>query len=143
MRCIGMAERGLELMISRVTDPSRRTFGKNLSEHGTVIADIATSRIEIDQARFLVLSAAKKIDEAKAKGAMKEISMAKVNRPKCCNFGVVLTVFPCRSLLQPCCWTYWTAQCKHTVLEEFHRILLLLTFTLQLVLSVTLTVQMR
>ncbi|KAL1927395.1 hypothetical protein VTP01DRAFT_4024 [Rhizomucor pusillus] len=81
MRCIGMAERGLELMISRVTDPSRRTFGKNLSEHGTVIADIATSRIEIDQARFLVLSAAKKIDEAKAKGAMKEISMAKIAAP--------------------------------------------------------------
>lgn len=78
MRCIGMAERALELMISRVTDPSRRTFGKNLAEHGTVIADIATSRIEIDQARFLVLNAAKKIDEVKAKGAMKEISMAKV-----------------------------------------------------------------
>ncbi|KAI9488340.1 acyl-CoA dehydrogenase/oxidase [Zychaea mexicana] len=81
MRCIGMAERGLDLMLARVTDPTRRTFGKNLAEHGTVIADIATSRIEIDQSRFLVLNAAKKIDEAKAKGAMKEISMAKISAP--------------------------------------------------------------
>ncbi|KAI8147316.1 acyl-CoA dehydrogenase/oxidase [Fennellomyces sp. T-0311] len=81
MRCIGMAERGLDLMIARVTDSSRRTFGKTLGEHGTVVADIATSRIEIDQARFLVLNAAKKIDEVKAKGAMKEISMAKIAAP--------------------------------------------------------------
>lgn len=67
-------------MIARVTDPSRRTFGKNLAEHGTVIADIALSRIEIDQVRFLVLNAAKKIDQVKAKGALKEISMAKVKK---------------------------------------------------------------
>ncbi|CEJ03013.1 Putative Acyl-CoA dehydrogenase [Rhizopus microsporus] len=73
MRCIGMAERALDLMLNRVTDTTRRTFGKVLAEHGTIVADIATSRIEIDQARYLVLSAARKIDEAKAKGAMKEI----------------------------------------------------------------------
>ena len=73
-----MAERSLEYMLARVTDPSKRTFGKSLSEHGTVVADIATSRIEIDQSRFLVLNAAQKIDEVKAKGALKEISMAKV-----------------------------------------------------------------
>ena len=78
MRCIGKAERALELMLARVTDPSKRTFGKSLSEHGTIVADIANSRIEIDQSRFLVLSAARKIDEAGAKGAKKEISMAKV-----------------------------------------------------------------
>ncbi|KAI8973950.1 acyl-CoA dehydrogenase/oxidase [Pilobolus umbonatus] len=81
MRCIGMAERGLELMLNRVTDPSRRTFGKVLAEHGTIVADIATSRIEIDQARFLVLSAARKIDMVQAKGAMKEIGMAKIVAP--------------------------------------------------------------
>ncbi|GAA5796829.1 acyl-CoA dehydrogenase/oxidase [Helicostylum pulchrum] len=81
MRCIGMAERGLELMINRVTDPNRRTFGKTLAEHGTIVTDIATSRIEIDQCRFLVLSAARKIDQAKAKGAMKEIGMAKIVAP--------------------------------------------------------------
>ncbi|KAI9247509.1 acyl-CoA dehydrogenase/oxidase [Phascolomyces articulosus] len=81
MRCIGKAERALELMIARVTDPSRRTFGKGLAEHGTIVADIAQSRIEIDQARFLVLSAAQKIDEVQAKGAKKEISMAKIAVP--------------------------------------------------------------
>ncbi|KAI8890039.1 acyl-CoA dehydrogenase NM domain-like protein [Backusella circina FSU 941] len=81
MRCIGMAERGLDLMLTRVTDPTRRTFGKILADHGTIVADIATSRIEIDQARFLVLSAARKIDQVKAKGAMKEIGMAKIVAP--------------------------------------------------------------
>jgi acyl-CoA dehydrogenase len=81
MRCIGMAERGLDLMLTRVTDPTRRTFGKILADHGTIVADIATSRIEIDQARFLVLSAARKIDFVKAKGAMKEIGMAKIVAP--------------------------------------------------------------
>ncbi|KAI9322628.1 acyl-CoA dehydrogenase/oxidase [Dichotomocladium elegans] len=81
MRSIGMAERGLEYMIARVTDPSRRTFGKNLAQHGTVIQDIAISRIEIDQTRFLVLNAAKRIDEVQAKGALKEISMAKIATP--------------------------------------------------------------
>ncbi|CDS08087.1 hypothetical protein LRAMOSA02036 [Lichtheimia ramosa] len=81
MRCIGMAERSLELMITRVTDPSRRTFGKQLSEHGTIVQDIAMSRIEIDQARYLVLGAAQKIDQEKAKGAMKMISMAKIVAP--------------------------------------------------------------
>ncbi|ORE04996.1 acyl-CoA dehydrogenase NM domain-like protein [Rhizopus microsporus var. microsporus] len=81
MRCIGMAERALDLMLNRVTDTTRRTFGKVLAEHGTIVADIATSRIEIDQARYLVLSAARKIDEAKAKGAMKEIGMAKIVVP--------------------------------------------------------------
>ncbi|KAG0167140.1 hypothetical protein DFQ28_007267 [Apophysomyces sp. BC1034] len=81
MRCIGSAERALDLMLARVTDPSRRTFGKTLAEHGTIVVDIATSRVEIDQARFLVLNAAKKIDQAMAKGAMKEISMAKIVAP--------------------------------------------------------------
>ena len=36
MRAIGMAERTLDVMIARVTDPSRRTFGRILARHGTV-----------------------------------------------------------------------------------------------------------
>ncbi|CAJ0625639.1 5380_t:CDS:2 [Entrophospora sp. SA101] len=44
MRSIGMAERGLELMLLRVTDPSRRTFGKLLAEHGTIVSDIANAQ---------------------------------------------------------------------------------------------------
>ncbi|KAI8328512.1 acyl-CoA dehydrogenase/oxidase [Chlamydoabsidia padenii] len=81
MRTIGMAERALEYMMVRVTDPARRTFGKGLYEHGTIVSDIARSRIEIDQTRFLVLNAAQKIDEGNAKGALKEISMAKIAAP--------------------------------------------------------------
>jgi acyl-CoA dehydrogenase len=45
---------------------------------GTVIADIAKSRAEIEGARLLVLSAALQIDKYKAKGALKEIGIAKV-----------------------------------------------------------------
>ncbi|KAG0267645.1 hypothetical protein DFQ27_008548 [Actinomortierella ambigua] len=81
MRAIGMAERTLELMIERVTDPSRRTFGKILARHGTVAADVARMRIEINAARLMVLQAADKIDKTDAKGAMRDIAMAKVLVP--------------------------------------------------------------
>ncbi|KAL5508316.1 hypothetical protein ACEPAH_5935 [Sanghuangporus vaninii] len=77
MRSIGAAQRALDIMLQRVTDPSRKTFGKFLYEHGTVISEIARSRAEIDMARMLVLSAAIQIDKYKAKGALKEIGMAK------------------------------------------------------------------
>jgi acyl-CoA dehydrogenase len=49
---------------------------------GTVVADIAHSRAEIDQARLLVLAAARQIDKHGAKGALKEIGLAKVS---CCR----------------------------------------------------------
>ncbi|EAU84567.2 acyl-CoA dehydrogenase [Coprinopsis cinerea okayama7 len=77
MRSIGHAQRALDLMLQRVTDPGRKTFGKYLYEHGTVVADIAKSRAEIEGARLLVLSAALQIDKFKAKGALKEIGIAK------------------------------------------------------------------
>ena len=73
-----MASRALDLMITRVTDPVRKTFGKFLFEHGTIVAGIAQSRMEIEQARLLVLSAALQIDLVRAKGAMKDIGMSKV-----------------------------------------------------------------
>ncbi len=81
MRSIGLAEAALALMLERVTDPSRTTFGKFLYQHGTVVADLARSRIEIDAARLLVLSAANNIDKVRAKGAKKDIGMAKVLVP--------------------------------------------------------------
>ncbi|OCH94256.1 acyl-CoA dehydrogenase NM domain-like protein [Obba rivulosa] len=77
MRCVGAASSALDLMIQRVTDPAKKTFGKFLYEHGTVVAEIAKSRAEIDAARLLVLSAAAQIDRHKAKGALKEIGIAK------------------------------------------------------------------
>jgi len=81
MRSIGMAQAALDLMIQRVTDPNRKTFGKHLYEHGTIIANIAKSRAEIDSARLLVLSAAHQIDKVKAKGAKKDIGIAKFTVP--------------------------------------------------------------
>ncbi|EJD01090.1 acyl-CoA dehydrogenase NM domain-like protein [Fomitiporia mediterranea MF3/22] len=77
MRCIGVAQKALDTMILRVTDPSRKTFGKYLYQHGTVISNIAQSRADIEGARLLVLSAALQIDKYHAKGALKEIGMAK------------------------------------------------------------------
>lgn len=77
MRSIGAASRALDLMIQRVTDPTRKTFGKFLYQHGTVVAEIAKSRAEIESARLLVLSAALQIDKQRAKGALKEIGIAK------------------------------------------------------------------
>ncbi|RPB05681.1 acyl-CoA dehydrogenase NM domain-like protein [Choiromyces venosus 120613-1] len=81
MRAVGAAERALEYMIARVNDPSRKTFGKLLSEHGTILEWIARSRIEIDAGRLLVLNAADKIDNSDAKGAMSLIAQAKVYVP--------------------------------------------------------------
>ncbi|PCH41400.1 acyl-CoA dehydrogenase NM domain-like protein [Wolfiporia cocos MD-104 SS10] len=77
MRSIGAAQYALDLMVERVTNPAKKTFGKFLHEHGTVVAEIAHSRAEIESARLLVLSAALQIDKAKAKGALKEIGIAK------------------------------------------------------------------
>lgn len=79
MRSIGTAERALNMMLERVSDPARKTFGKMLKEHGTIVGDIAKSRSEIDASRLLVLTAAHRIDIARAKGAMKDIGIAKVS----------------------------------------------------------------
>lgn len=79
MRAIGMSEVCLELMAARSQE--RKTFGKHLYQHGSVAEWIARSRIEIEQARLLVLKAASMIDEVGARGARKEISMIKVIAP--------------------------------------------------------------
>ncbi len=79
MRAIGMAEVCLDLMVARSQE--RKTFGKYLYQHGSIGEWIARSRIEIEQARLLVLKAAAMIDQIGAQAARKEISMIKVIAP--------------------------------------------------------------
>ena len=79
MRLVGMAERALELMCRRSL--VRKAFGKLLSDQGVTSERIANARILIDQARFLVLNAADRMDKVGNKAAKKEIAMIKVAAP--------------------------------------------------------------
>ena len=80
MRSIGQCELALELMCDRAAE--RRTFGVYLHQHGTVAEWIALSRIEIEQARLLVLKAAWLMDRDGPKAAAREISMIKALVPR-------------------------------------------------------------
>ncbi len=76
MRCIGGAERALELMCRRAN--SRYTHGSLLADKSVVQNWVAESRMEIDAARLMVLHAAWKMDTVGKKEARQEIAMIKV-----------------------------------------------------------------
>src|SRR5205823_9749972 len=80
MRLIGLAERALEAMCRRVK--ARVAFGKPLAEQGTIRADVAESRMAVDQARLLTLKAAYLMDTVGNKRARAEIAMIKVVVPR-------------------------------------------------------------
>jgi acyl-CoA dehydrogenase len=80
MRLIGMAERSIDLMVRRAR--SRVAFGRPLADQGVVREQIAQSRIEVEQARLLVLKTAWLIDRYGAKGAATEIAAIKVICPR-------------------------------------------------------------
>jgi acyl-CoA dehydrogenase len=76
MRAIGSAERAFELMCRRANE--REAFGEPLGEKQFVQEFVATSRIEIDAARLMVLHAAWKMDTEGKRAARQQISMIKV-----------------------------------------------------------------
>lgn len=76
MRSIGQCELAMELMCERAL--SRKAFGKNLSDFANVQDWIAHSRVEIDQARLLVLRAAWLMDTQGNKAARIDVSAIKL-----------------------------------------------------------------
>jgi acyl-CoA dehydrogenase len=79
MRLIGSAQRAVEYACRRAV--SRETFGRKLSEHQSVLEDIAKSFSEIEQARLLTLKTARKMDEVGAKDARDLIAASKITVP--------------------------------------------------------------
>lgn len=76
MRTIGQCELALELMAERALE--RMAFGRHLSDFANVQDWIAWSRIEIDQARLLVLRAAWRMDVEGNAAARTDVSAIKV-----------------------------------------------------------------
>jgi len=76
MRTIGQCELALDLMGERALE--RKAFGKRLADQANVRDWIAESRIEIDQARLLVLRAADRIDREGNRAARVDVSAIKV-----------------------------------------------------------------
>ena len=79
MRCLGAAEKSLELMVDR--GMKRTAFHKPIMKLGGNAERLAEARIAIDQARLLTLFAAWKMDKVGALNAMTEISAIKVVAP--------------------------------------------------------------
>ncbi|KAG1338726.1 putative acyl-CoA dehydrogenase IBR3 [Cocos nucifera] len=97
MRLIGAAERGMQMMVERAL--RRKVFGKLIAQQGSFLSSIAKSlgrsewmletnatykprcRVELEQAKLLVLEAADQLDRFGNKKARGTIAMAKVAAP--------------------------------------------------------------
>ena len=79
MRCIGAAEKSLELAIQRGLE--RTAFRKPLIDLGGNRELLAECRVAIDQARLLTLQAAWKIDTLGVMSALTDVSAIKVVAP--------------------------------------------------------------
>ena len=80
MRAIGLGERALEAMCRRLA--SRQAFGRAVSEHSVWRERIAESRCLLEQARLMVMKAARMMDTVGNKEARAEIAMIKVIAPQ-------------------------------------------------------------
>ena len=76
MRTIGQCELALALMCERTLE--RHVFGKYLADFANVQEWIAESRLEIDQARLLVLRAAWRLDQGQQKEVRADVAAIKV-----------------------------------------------------------------
>lgn len=76
MRLVGACEAIIQLMRRRVEE--RTVFGKTLSEYDSAQHAIARCRVEVDQARLLLLEAAWLLDTIGTKGALQKLSICKV-----------------------------------------------------------------
>jgi acyl-CoA dehydrogenase len=79
LRCVGVAERAIELLCARVE--SRTAFGRPLAEQGVIRDWIAEARVRVEQLRLLALKAAWLMDTAGNRAAHTEIQALKVVAP--------------------------------------------------------------
>lgn len=80
MRAIGMAELSLQLLLERCQE--RKVFGRHLAQYANIGDWIGESRLEIEQARLLVLKTAWMLDKVGARAARREIAMIKAQIPR-------------------------------------------------------------
>lgn len=79
MRLLGCAEVLVALMIARARE--RQTFGRSVLDYDSVQQAVAMSRVEIEQARLIVLKSAWAIDNSGFKGGWRDLSIAKIAVP--------------------------------------------------------------
>src|SRR4051812_3797002 len=86
MRALGLAERAVELMAQRAS--GRSTFGQPIAQHGVVQERIAESRIELEQARLLVLKTAWRSDTVRVRQARTEITAMQAAAPRAASYDL-------------------------------------------------------